>query len=181
MFGPVAEIIKTDRLTLDPLETSDADEMFHVLNDQRLHEFIGGAPLTLPELRARYDRLVRGPAPYHQEGWLNWIVRAQGAAVGTVQATVRPGPSALLAWIIGVPWQRQGYASEAARGLAEWLTAHGVTELRAAIHPANHASAAVARRIGLAPTSEHADGETIWSNRLPDPATARPPRRPRRR
>src|SRR6478672_7078216 len=111
MFGPLAEVIETSRLIIDPLETADAEEMVQVLGDPRLHEFIGGEPLALAELRERYDRLVRGPAPYHQEGWLNWTVRLRGprTAVGTVQATVLPGPRAALAWIIGVPWQGRGY------------------------------------------------------------------------
>ena len=163
MYGPVAEIIETRRLVLAPLAAADAEEMVHVLGDPALHEFIGGAPLTLDDLRARYERLVRGPSPYHQEGWLNWTVRRHGEAVGYVQATVLPGPRASLAWVIGVPWQGHGYATEAARGVAGWLTAQGVTEFCAAIHPDNHASAAVARRLGLSPTQEHDDGEVVWA------------------
>jgi RimJ/RimL family protein N-acetyltransferase len=34
--------------------------------------------------------------------------------------------------------------------------------ITAAIHPGNAASAAVARRAGLAPTAELADGEVVW-------------------
>src|SRR5207249_10102768 len=100
----------------------------------------------------------------HQEGWLNWVVRLwDGTAIGTVQATVRPGPRAMLAWIIGVPWQGHGYAAEAARALAGWLADHGVTDLGASIHPDNLASAAVARRLGLCPGSAGADGEVLWA------------------
>jgi RimJ/RimL family protein N-acetyltransferase len=173
MFGPVAEIIETRRLVLAPLAAADAEEMVHVLGDEALHDFIGGAPLPLSELRERYEKLVGGPAPYHQEGWLNWTVRRRGGpAVGYVQATVLPGPRASLAWVVGVPWQGRGYATEAALGMAGWLTARGVGELRAAIHPDNHASAAVARRLGLSPTAEHDDGEIVWSN-APDPAKRR--------
>jgi hypothetical protein len=31
----------------------DAETMFQVLNDERLHEFFGGRPLSVIELRAR--------------------------------------------------------------------------------------------------------------------------------
>lgn len=165
MIGPVAECIWTDRLLLEPLEVEHAEEMVHVLGDARLHLFIGGEPAGLPDLRTRYDRLAAGPAPYHQEAWLNWIIRlcTDGQAVGTVQGTVLPGPRAMLAWIVGVPWQRRGIAGEAALGLAEWLRAQGVTDLAAHIHPGNHASAAVARKLGLEPGEERHDGEIVWS------------------
>src|ERR1051325_11704040 len=136
MFGPVAELIETRRLVLAPLEAADAEEMAEVLGDPALHEFIGGAPLPLDELRARYERLARGPAPYHQEGWFNWTVRHRDHPIGYVQATVLPGPRASLAWVIGVPWQGHGYATEAAQGMVGWLPPQGGPELRRRRPPA---------------------------------------------
>lgn len=167
MIGPVAETIETQRLMLEPLTVEHAEEMAGVLDDARLHTHIGGEPLTLTELRARYARLVSGPAPFHQQGWLNWVVRRRrdAQAVGTVQATVTPGPQgpeAAVAWVIGMPYQGFGFASEAAAALVGWLRAHCVTGVHATIHPGNAASASVARRIGLRATDEYAGDELIW-------------------
>jgi RimJ/RimL family protein N-acetyltransferase len=167
VFGPVGELIETERLILEPLALHHAEEMVGVLGDPELHAFIGGAPATLPELRARYERLAAGPAPYHQESWLNWIVRRRkdDQAVGTVQATVSPapgGPRASVAWIIGTPFQGEGSAREAAAGLVRWLRANSVTRILASIHPENLASAGVARRIGLHPTDEYAEDQVVW-------------------
>jgi GrpB-like predicted nucleotidyltransferase (UPF0157 family) len=69
---------------------------------------------------------------------------------------------ARIAWVIGVPWQRHGYATEAAGALIDWLDDRGVTEVRANIHPDHHVSGAVARRAGLAPTADTWNGEVIW-------------------
>ncbi|GAA3923773.1 GNAT family N-acetyltransferase [Actinomadura viridis] len=166
---PITATIETPRLLLEPLGVHHAEEMARVLDDPRLHRYIGGEPLTLGELRARYEHLVAGPSPYHQEQWLNWIVRRRrdGQAVGTVQVTVTPepgghGPRAAVAWVIGMPYQGFGFASEAARALLDWLTAHGVRNIVANVHPGNLASAAVARRAGLRPTGETADDEVVW-------------------
>lgn len=172
MYGPIAETLRTQRLVLEPLAVHHADEMAPVLDDERLHRFIGGEPLTPAELRARYERLVAGPAPFHQESWLNWIVRRarDGQAVGYVQATVRPGPggpAASVAWLIGMPYQGFGFATEAARALVSWLREKGVPEIAATVHPGNHASVTVARKLGLRPTAERSGDETIW--RLPRP------------
>jgi RimJ/RimL family protein N-acetyltransferase len=156
--------ITTKRLRLDPLRVEDADEMVAVLGDERLHEFTGGRPATLAELRTHYARLVAG-SPETDETWLNWIVRRRNDSqpVGTVQATLRDGgKTALVAWVIGVEWQKQGLASEAARALVDWLREQGVHQLVARIHPAHVASGAVAERAGLEPTEEEIGGEQVW-------------------
>ncbi|WP_395105010.1 GNAT family N-acetyltransferase [Actinomadura sp. SCN-SB] len=161
--------METTRLRLEPLGAHHAEEMAAVLDDIRLHRYIGGEPLTLEELRARYEHLVTGPSPYYGERWLNWIVRRRrdGQAVGTVQATVTSGdggPRAAVAWVIGMPYQGFGFATEAARGLVDWLGRNGVRDIVASIHPDNLASAAVARRAGLRPTDERSGDEIVWSD-----------------
>ena len=83
--------------------------------------------------------------------------------MGTVQATITDdGRAAEIAWVIGVAWQGQGLASEAAGGLVAWLEAGGVRTITAYVHPDHHASATVAARAGLSPTGEEHDGERVW-------------------
>jgi RimJ/RimL family protein N-acetyltransferase len=137
--------------------------MFPILNDPRLYEFIGGSPRSIEELRSRYESLASGQSPDGLEAWLNWIVRLHenGAAIGYVQASVMD-ESADVAWVIGVAWQRQGYASEAALAMVEWLIARGLTSIRACVHPEHAASAGVARLCGLSPTDKMVDGEVVW-------------------
>jgi RimJ/RimL family protein N-acetyltransferase len=162
----VSETIATERLSLEPLRPEDADEMAAVLGDERLHEFVGGRPLTLAELRERYAALAAGSGKTNVQ-WLNWIVRrhADSQPLGSVQATVTNGDAgctAHVAWVIGVEWQSQGFATEAARALVEWLRKRGADTILANIHPDHRASAAVARRAGLEPTDEQRDGEQVW-------------------
>ena len=47
-----------------------------------------------------------------------------------------------------------------------WLAAHGVRTVTAHVHPAHDASAAVAARIGLEPTTIVEDGERLWRAHL---------------
>ena len=169
MSAFAAATIATERLLLTPLRPADADEMVDVLADPRLHQFIGGCPATLEELRARYATLAVG-SPRPEEVWSNWIVRhrADSQPVGTVQATLtrhHEGRTAHIAWVIGLPWQHQGYASEAARALVGWLDSRGVHEFVAHIHPDHVASAQVAMRAGLQPTHDQVDGEQVWRRR----------------
>jgi RimJ/RimL family protein N-acetyltransferase len=156
--------IETERLRLDPLTPADADEMAAALSDPGLYSYIGGAPPTPDELRALYEHWLRGPSRAG-EAWRNWAVRlvAHGVLIGHVQATVTDGGTAAeIAWVIGSQWQRQGYATEAARAIVEWLTAGGVNTVAAHIQADNRASARVAERIGLEPTAVEEGGETVW-------------------
>jgi len=159
------EVIETDRLVLTPLTVADADAMVHVLADPRLYEFIGGTAPTVDRLRRQYRSQVVGHSDDGAQDWFNWIVRLRdrGRAVGTVQATMFAGTErGEIAWIIGTPWQGNGYATEAATALADWLRRRGVRRLTAHVHPEHAASAAVARRAGLEQTGRLYDGEQRW-------------------
>ncbi|MFE0647243.1 GNAT family N-acetyltransferase [Streptomyces sp. NPDC059534] len=162
--GPA--VAPTARLELLPLRVEHAEEMAVVLADPRLHEYIGGEPDDLERLRSRYRRMTAG-SPRPAEVWLNWVIRLrdEDRLVGTVQATV-VDRIAEIAWVVGVPWQGRGIAREAVRALADRLTEGPVDTLVAHIHPDHHASAAVARAAGLAPTDRWHDGEIRWERRL---------------
>jgi RimJ/RimL family protein N-acetyltransferase len=151
------------RIRLDPLRVADAEEMAGVLGAPELYGFIGGEPPTLGELTEQYRRQVVGRSLDGHEEWLNWIVRLEDTAIGYVQATVHEGSRAVIAWVIGVPWQGRGYATEAAKELIALLRARGVTRIEAHIVPGHAASEMVAARVGLAATGQlDSDGEQEW-------------------
>jgi RimJ/RimL family protein N-acetyltransferase len=172
--------IGTRRLDLLPLQVAHAAEMASVLADPALHDFIGGEPLSPPELQGRYQRLVAGSAD-PAVSWCNWVIllRGEGRLTGTVQATITAGGAAgqrsaagerseaEIAWVVGTPWQGQGIATEAARGLVGWLRQQGVPVIAACIHPDHGASAAVAAAAGLQPTDQWSDGEVVWRREAP--------------
>ena len=113
MRGPLeVSSIATARLVLNPLRVEDAEEMVSVLGDPALHEFTGGQPSTLAELRDRFAAWTRGSGS-RSELWLNWVVRRRTdeVAIGSMQATVMTADglsTATVAWTIGTPWQRPG-------------------------------------------------------------------------
>jgi RimJ/RimL family protein N-acetyltransferase len=157
----VIEAISSARLELTPLRVDDADAMAEVLADEGLYEYTGGEPATVEELRGRYARQVAGSGR-PDETWLNWVVRVGGEPVGYVQATAHPDAGiAWVAWVIGTPWQGNGYATEAAAAVVGWLRARGLAAT-AAIAPGHLASERVAAAAGLTATDELLDGERVW-------------------
>jgi RimJ/RimL family protein N-acetyltransferase len=152
------ERLVTDRLELRPVLADDADALTAVFEDARMYRFTGGHPDTLEQRRARYAEIEAGRAnDPDQTAQRNWTVRrrADGHTVGMVQAVFADGGrSAEIAWAVGVSWQGQGIASEAAKAVVAWLETRGVQTITAHINPDHHASITVARRAGLHPTGE---------------------------
>ena len=184
---PAADTITTPRLSLEPVQGAHAQEMVHVLDDERLYLFTGGRPLSREELQARYAAQASGRSADGTAGWLTWICRERSSleAVGYLQATItgaRQRPSAEMAWVITTSRQGRGYATEAASGVAEWLRDRRIVDLVALIHPDHRASIGVARRLGLSPTATVNDGEVRWARLGGNPirsATGASGRRPR--
>lgn len=157
-------MIVTDRLELRPQSPDDADDMVAVLADEMLYAVTGGRPPDLAALRERYTRQAVGHSADGTETWHNWILRRRddGAAIGFVQATV-VDRTAEIAWLIGVPWQGRGYATEAVRAVVDHLAAAGVPTITAHIAPGHRPSEVVAERVGLAVTDQVDDGERVWA------------------
>jgi len=161
---PPAASLRGERFTLDPLSVQAAVEMVDVLAAPDLYEHTGGSPPSLSELTRRYERQVAGPRTT-DEAWRNWIIRADGRALGYVQATIRRSGSEIaadIAWVVRPEEQGRGVATEAASEVVQHLLAHGVGQIRATIADANAASTAVARRLGMQRTMVEQDSERVW-------------------
>ena len=92
-----------------------------------------------------------GGAVWEEDGLRGGLLWApQGNALYLGRLAVAPG------------WQGRGIASDAAAAVVDWLVGEGVPVVRAFVHPDHGASAAVAARAGLAPTTELIDGEVMW-------------------
>ena len=156
--------ITASRLTLVPVDASHAAAMFPVLYDPELYTYTGGEPhKSEEEVEAWFRALESRQSPDGRQQWLTWVLELapRQEAIGYVQATITED-AADIAWLVGLDWQRQGYASEAASALVSWLLANGIRDLRAYMHPEHRASQGVAKAAGLSPTGKTMDGEEVW-------------------
>ncbi|HET9050265.1 MAG TPA: GNAT family N-acetyltransferase [Candidatus Dormibacteraeota bacterium] len=160
-----ALIADTPRLRLVPAVAADAPELFHLLNDQRLHEFTGGTPLGETELTDRLRRREDRRSADGKEIVLDWVVRLVplGEAIGMVSATVTDVGDAELSWTIGRGWQAHGFGIEASGAMVRLLEAHaGVCVLRAAISARHVAARRIATRLGMQPTGARHGRLDVW-------------------
>jgi [ribosomal protein S5]-alanine N-acetyltransferase len=109
--------LTTNRLTLEPLTVAHAPLLHPGFADPSLYKWIPNDPLTLAELTAKYERIMRGPRDNPVELWRNFAARLNGAEpptyVGEIETSVFPGDYVYLAYFIFTPWQGQDFSHEA--------------------------------------------------------------------
>ncbi len=146
--------LSTRRLLIEPLRTGDAPELYAVLRDPRIYAFLPeDPPPSVDVLRSRFERWTRGPERPAREVWINWTVRtrAEGKAVGTLQATIFPTEArALIAYVLSPDLWGQGYAQEGVRALVDWLfSRQGIRHVEALVDRRNDRSLRLLHRLGF--------------------------------
>jgi [ribosomal protein S5]-alanine N-acetyltransferase len=106
--------LQTPNLVLEPLKPAHADEIFPHLSDPALYTYVPqDPPADIERARARYARLEHGRSADGQDLWLNWVIKDKARIAGTVQATVMPDRTALIAYERYAPFAHKGVAAEA--------------------------------------------------------------------
>ena len=102
-------------VTLEPRTTAHAEELFPVLSEPSLYEFIDDVPpVSVEALRKKLARSESRKSPDGSEHWLNWVVRDEaGNVAGYVQATVGANLETNVAYAIGSAYTGRGIATEA--------------------------------------------------------------------
>jgi RimJ/RimL family protein N-acetyltransferase len=168
----LALLVETSRLRLIPLAIDGAEDLFPVLNDERLHEFTGEGHKTADEFEewielGRRRRSVDGSAVF-----LTWVIRLVPSEqpLGYCQATIHDDASADVHIVVGTHYAGHGVATEAVDGMVRALRGPlGVGELRVHIHPENHVAQQLFARAGLH-CSGMVDpvGDEVWFSPRPD-------------
>jgi ribosomal-protein-alanine N-acetyltransferase len=149
-------ILETPRLALRSLGMEDAPELQVLFSDPEVMRFMEGTR----DLTATRAWIARHIAFYRTRGCGVWGVERKGAPgllgyCGLIPQEVEGREELEVGYLLGRRHWHQGYATEAAaacRDLAfERFAAPRVVSL---IAPANAASIAVARRIGMTPRGE---------------------------
>jgi [ribosomal protein S5]-alanine N-acetyltransferase len=152
-------VIETAALTLVPQTAAHADEMFVALGDPAIYEYENEPPPSLEWLHARFAKLESRRSPDGQERWLNWVIRLPASRlIGYVQATVRPGGSASIAYELASAYWGRGLGSNAVEAMiSELVESYDVRAISAVLKRQNRRSLRLLERLGfsLAPPELH--------------------------
>jgi RimJ/RimL family protein N-acetyltransferase len=138
-------------LRFEPLRAQHASELFNVLLDHELYEFIDERPPhSVESLVRRYRALESRRSPDGSQLWLNWVVRAppEHRAIGYVQATVQ-GREAHIGYLIAKDYWGKGFATVAVAWLIHQLSSIGVDKIVATVEERNQRSMRVLEKLGF--------------------------------
>jgi 8-oxo-dGTP diphosphatase len=147
--------LRTERLTLRPLQAGDAAELHRLVNDWEVAKTLARVPFPYP--RPLADEWIASTLAQIAEGsaWHLAIVGHEGereTLVGCVGLSLDPkNPrSAELGYWVGRRFWGHGVAAEAGARLCRWALAHlEIDQVTASALPDNARSQAVLRRIGF--------------------------------
>lgn len=145
-------ILTTARLTLRPFADEHLAGLHAMNREPEVMRFITGRPETLDETRASIERVK---AKWIEWGYSWWAIFEHDSndiiGAGCIQHLQRDaGLPMELGWRLRPEYWGKGYASEAARAMAQFaFDTTGTPELVAVCHQDNMASAQVMRRLGM--------------------------------
>ena len=154
-------VFETERLVVRDWQPEDAPRMLDMYSRDEVVRFLGSVPTPMTSLQMAGERVERARLRNAEEreagspcGWWAVEVRDTGVVAGTVAlvqvaGSREPDAPVEVAWALHPDSQGQGYATEAARAVVDRAHAAGIGELLALTDPANTASQAVCRRLGL--------------------------------
>jgi RimJ/RimL family protein N-acetyltransferase len=142
--------LQLDRLVLRSWRPEDAPVIAPLLNNYKIWRNTSDRiphPYTLEDAERYIARaLAREP-----ESW--FAITLDGAPIGSIGYTPKDDIariSAEFGYWLGEPWWGQGYATEAARGLSDWIFAHrDIWRLEAIVFTHHPASARVLEKSGF--------------------------------
>lgn len=145
--------ISTERLSIRPMRPDDAESLWMRRNDPEAARYQNW---TLPFPRERADEMVASIAatsgPASDDWWMATVCRrSDDVIVGDLALHLTfDGRVAEIGYTFARKWWGQGYATEAATALADWLVdTVGVSRVSGMTHPDNLASITVLERLGM--------------------------------
>ena len=143
-------MLETKRLRLRALGEDDVPAMFELLQDPDVVRYVGDR--HVPTLQETWRYVAGWLGHWVLRGYGQWAIeeRSSGHLVGRA-GIINPAdwPGAEVGYLLGRDWWGRGYATEAAAATMGWgFEELGFDDLLSLIDPDNHASIAVAERLG---------------------------------
>jgi RimJ/RimL family protein N-acetyltransferase len=173
----MARILETERLELRHLEPRDLDALYALYRDPEIRRYYPDGTRTREETRDELNAFVNGHRRFPQLGLWATVERSTGdflGRCGLLPWTLDGVAEVELAYLIDKRRWREGFAGEASLAIVRHAREQlGLERLICLIAPGNEASAAVARKVGMAFERDYVDelGPChIYSRSLAGPA-----------
>lgn len=145
------EILRTDRLLLRETTTEDAEAFFAIYKEPSITRYTEGLYPEIEQERQYIRDYIDKVYSFYGFGVWTVIKQDTGEIIGRAGLSYREGfEEPEIGFVIGVPWQRQGYAEEICRAIMEYgRNELEFTTIQAFVRPENEASLGLCEKLGM--------------------------------
>ena len=149
--GLPLDILTTERLFLRETTEEDVDEFYRIYEEPSITRYMEGLYSDRQEEKAYIREYIEKIYGFYDFGVWTVGKRETGEVIGRAGFAYREGfEDPEIGFVIGVPWQRQGYAYEICSAILKygWEQLE-FTKVRALVQPGNEASLHLCRKLGM--------------------------------
>jgi len=145
------EILETERCTVRETVPEDADEFFGIYSAPGMTLYNDGLSPELEQERQYIRDYIDKVYRFYNFGVWTILKKDTDEVIGRAGFSFREGfEGPELGYVIGRPWQGQGYATEVCRAILEYgFEELGFEEVHAFVRPENEASLRLCRKLGM--------------------------------
>lgn len=114
-------ILETERLLVRETTVEDVDAFWEIYQEPSITKYTEGLYPKIEQERAYVREYIEQVYALYEYGIWTVVEKDSGAVIGRVGFSERPGyelPE--LGFVVGVPWQKKGYAYEACKAILEY-------------------------------------------------------------
>lgn len=145
------DILDTKRCRLRETTVADVEDFYHIYAEPSITEYMEDLYDT-PEQEKEYTRkYIENVYGFYGFGVWTVVKKDTGEVIGRAGLSYREGfEEPELGFVIGVPWQGQGYAYEVCRAVLQYGREQlGLGIIQALVEPGNQASLHLCKKLGM--------------------------------
>lgn len=151
MKGLPWRILETARCLIRETTPEDVEDFFRIYSDPSITEYMENLYPEIEQEKQYIREYIEKVYTFYEFGVWTVIERESGAVIGRAGFACRQGyEEPELGFIIGVPWQHQGYAEEVCRAILKygWERLE-FQKVQAMVEPGNEASLRLCEKLGF--------------------------------
>lgn len=150
-YGIPWDILETERCVVRETVPEDVEAFYEIYSDSRMTRYMEGLYPDIEEEKQYVRDYIERQYGFYGFGVWTILKKDTGQVIGRAGLFPREGFEELeLGFLIGVPWQGQGLATEVCWAVLEFgRTFLGVERIQALVMPENKVSASVCGKLGF--------------------------------
>jgi RimJ/RimL family protein N-acetyltransferase len=146
------KILETERCLVRETTVEDVDAFYEIYSEPAITEHMEDLYPKVEQEKQYVKEYIEKVYTYYEFGVWTVLLKETGEIIGRAGLSMREGyAEPELGFLIGVPWQRKGYAGEVCRGILDYGWERlGFDRVQVLVEPENAPSLHLCRKLGFA-------------------------------